>query len=81
MYRNSFVEILEAFKDISIDHFKTEISNAGSHLYSSVACGGMELPFDVLVAFNTNLTEGERNARLISLNQSIVQVQRSLVVT
>jgi hypothetical protein len=41
----------------------------------------MELPFDVLVAFNTNLTEGERNARLISLNQSIVQVQRSLVVT
>jgi hypothetical protein len=26
----------------------------------------MELPFDVLVAFNTNLTEGEINARLIS---------------
>jgi hypothetical protein len=58
---------LEAFKDISIDNLKTEISNAGSHMYSSVVWG-VELPFDVLlVAFNTNLTEGERNARLISI--------------
>jgi hypothetical protein len=58
---------LEAFKDISIDHLNPEISNAGSHLYSSIACGGHGAPLDVLVAFITNLTEGGGNARLISI--------------
>jgi hypothetical protein len=59
MYSNSRVEILEAFKDISMNQLNTKISNAGFHLHPQHSMLGkpMELPFDVvLVPFNNNMT-------------------------
>jgi hypothetical protein len=58
---------LDAFKDIfnqSVSLIKISKSKISLALQRSILGEPMEFPFDVLLAaFNTNLTEAERNAR------------------